>query len=185
MEYRVIRSCRKSLGLEIHPEGLIVRAPLRATDDEINRCIEQHKKWIENNLAKVAEEQKTLDRYEPLTAEDIRMLADRALKIIPERVRFYAPKVGVTYGRITIRSQRSKWGSCSAVGNLNFNCLLVQAPPEVLDSVVVHELCHRKEMNHSARFYAEVLRVFPEYRKWDRWLKENGKMLWRRADTRK
>ena len=61
--------------------------------------------------------------------------------------------------------------------NLNFNCLLMLAPPEVIDSVVVHELCHRKEMNHSPRFYAEVYRVFPEYDKWNKWLKENGGSL--------
>ena len=78
--------------------------------------------------------------------------------------------LGVTYGRITIRNQRSKWGSCSSKGNLNFNCLLMLTPPEVIDS----ELCHRKEMNHSERFYAEVLRIFPDYYKWNKWLKENG-----------
>ena len=76
-----------------------------------------------------------------------------------------------------IRRQRSRWGSCSSKGNLNFNCLLLLAPPEVFDSVVVHELCHRREMNHSERFYAEVLHVFPEYWQWNRWLKENGKLL--------
>lgn len=112
--------------------------------------------------------------------EEIRSLADQALKVIPERVRYYAPLIGVTYGRITIRNQRTKWGSCSAQGNLNFNCLLMLTPQEVLDSVVVHELCHRKEMNHSERFYAEVLRVFPDYKKWDKWLKDNGPVLMQR-----
>ncbi|MBR5738458.1 MAG: M48 family metallopeptidase, partial [Lachnospiraceae bacterium] len=61
--------------------------------------------------------------------------------------------------------------------NLNFNALLVLLPPEVLDSVVVHELCHRKEMNHSKRFYAEVIRVYPEYRKWNKYLKQHGNAL--------
>ena len=109
--------------------------------------------------------------------DEIRQLADKALEIIPGRVNYYAPLVGVTYGRITIRNQRSKWGSCSSKGNLNFNCLLMLTPPEVIDSVVVHELCHRKEMNHSDRFYSEVLRVFPDYWKWERWLKDNGNIL--------
>ena len=116
----------------------------------------------------------------PLTNDEIRELADRALKYIPERVRLYAPKVGVTYGRITIRNQRSRWGSCSAKGNLNFNCLLMLMPEEVIDSVVVHELCHRKEMNHSQRFYAEVLKVFPNYRECEKWLKENGDGIMKR-----
>ncbi len=185
MNCKIIRSNRKSLGLEVNAEGLIIRAPLQATDAEINMFILQHKGWIEKNLEKVAEKQKALEQIEPLTMEEIRSLADKALKVIPERVRFYAPKVGVTYGRITIRNQRSKWGSCSSKGNLNFNCLLMLTPPEVIDSVVVHELCHRKEMNHSEKFYAEVLRVFPEYWKWDKWLKENGDMLMKRMTMNK
>ena len=180
MNCRIIRSNRRSLGLEVNTEGLIVRAPIIATDAEINSFVSEHKAWIEKSLKKVAEKQKTLENLEPLTMEDIRVLADKALKVIPERVRYYAPKVGVTYGRITIRNQRSRWGSCSAKGNLNFNCLLMLTPPEVIDSVVVHELCHRREMNHSDRFYAEVLRVFPEYWKWDKWLKENGSTLMKR-----
>lgn len=180
MNCRIIRSNRRSLGLEVNTEGLIVRAPIIATDAEINSFVSEHKAWIEKSLKKVAEKQKALENLEPLTMEDIRALADKALKVIPERVRYYAPKVGVTYGRITIRNQRSRWGSCSAKGNLNFNCLLMLTPPEVIDSVVVHELCHRREMNHSDRFYAEVLRVFPDYWKWDKWLKENGSTLMKR-----
>ena len=86
-------------------------------------------------------------------------------------------RVGVTYGRITIRNQRTRWGSCSAKGNLNFNCLLMKAPPEVLDYVVVHELCHRLEMNHSPRFWAQVERVLPDYKVSRKWLREHGNEL--------
>ena len=100
-----------------------------------------------------------------------------AVRVIPARVAYFAPLVGVTYGRITIRNQRSRWGSCSSKGNLNFNCLLMLAPPEVLDSVIVHELCHRLEMNHSKRFYAHVHRVYPEYDRAHAWLKEHGTEL--------
>ena len=117
-----------------------------------------------------------------LSEEEIRQLKREARRVIPQRVAFYAEKVGVNYGRISVRAQKTKWGSCSAEGNLNFNYLLMLAPPEVLDSVVVHELCHRKEMNHSDRFYAEVLRVYPEYKKYWRWLKENGSLLQQRAE---
>lgn len=112
--------------------------------------------------------------------EELKTLTDRAKQVFPARVAYYAPLVGVSYGRITVRHQRTRWGSCSSKGNLNFNCLLMLAPPEVIDSVVVHELCHRKVMNHSKRFYAEVLRVFPEYRKWQKWLRLNGSALMRR-----
>ncbi len=174
MTYKIIRSRRKTLGLEVNSEGVTVRAPLRISEAEIEKFVKQHAGWIEKNLKKIEERKRALADIEPLAAEDIKELAERAIKVIPERVEHYAKMLGVTYGRITIRNQRSKWGSCSSKGNLNFNCLLMLTPPEVIDSVVVHELCHRKEMNHSERFYAEVLRVFPDYYRWNKWLKENG-----------
>ena len=83
----------------------------------------------------------------------------------------------VTFGRITIRSQHSRWGSCSASGNLNFNCLLMLAPEAVRDYVIVHELCHRKVMNHSPGFWKEVGAVLPSFQTHRRWLKENGASL--------
>ena len=177
MEFELIRSARKSLAIEIKQGKLIIRAPLQATNEEINRFMLEHKRWIETHLQKAQAQQQAQKEIHKLTADEIRALANQALEVIPKRVAYYAPLVGVTYGRITIRNQRSKWGSCSSKGNLNFNCLLMLAPPEVLDSVVVHELCHRKEMNHSDRFYAEVLRVFPDYWTQDKWLKENGPIL--------
>ena len=88
-----------------------------------------------------------------------------------------APLVGVSIHRVTIRCQRTRWGSCSAKGNINLNCLLMICPEEVRDYVVVHELCHRREMNHSPRFWAEVERVMPDYRRHRRWLKEEGSAL--------
>lgn len=180
MTCKIIRSNRRTIGLEAKPEGLIVKVPLQMTDEEINSFLRKHKAWIEKSLSRVMERQREVDDLEPITAEQIRALADKALKIIPERVKYFAPKVGVSYGRITIRNQRSRWGSCSAKGNLNFNCLLMLTPPEVIDSVVVHELCHRKEMNHSEKFYDEVLKVMPDYFTWNKWLKENGELLMKR-----
>ena len=166
--------------MEVRDDGLIIRAPLRASVEEINSFVLQHKRWIEKNMNRIEERKKAVDEQGLLSDEDIQELADRALETIPERVRYYAPLVGVTYGRITIRNQKSRWGSCSSKGNLNFNCLLMLTPPEVLDSVVVHELCHRKVMNHSQRFYEEVLKVYPDYWKWTKWLKINGDILMKR-----
>ncbi len=178
LEIRVMRSARKTFALELRGGVLLVRAPLQATEEEIERMLAKHQRWIGNARAR----QTRWDReaLPMLTAEEARDLADKARAYIPERVKYYAPQIGVSYGRVTIRSQKSRWGSCSARGNLNFNCLLMLSPPEVIDSVVVHELCHRKEMNHSERFYAEVLRVYPDYWKWHGWLKEHGGALMRR-----
>ena len=180
---RIVRSRRKTLSMQVKAGELLIRAPLKCPDDEIRRFINEHSQWITRQIGRQEEALKKADEEGALTAEEIRALADKALAYIPQRVRYYAPKVGVDYGRITIRNQRSKWGSCSSKGNLNFNCLLMLTPPEVIDSVVVHELCHRLEMNHSQRFYENVLRVFPDYYKWDRWLKENGGILLKRMEA--
>ena len=178
--YRIVRSKRKTISLQMGPDGLIVRAPWTATNTQIEEVVKRHAGWIEKQQNKISEAQKAMPAIEKLTMEEIRELADQAKKLIPKRVAYYAQLVVVNYGRITIRNQRSRWGSCSAEGNLNFNCLLMLAPLEVLDSVIVHELCHRKEPNHSKRFYAEVLRVYPDYWAWNKWLKDNGPMLIRR-----
>ena len=175
--YEILRSSRRTLALEIRDGRLLVRAPRRATQAEIEALLEKHRTWIEKHLQKAAAQRAAAEALAPLTAEELRALTERAKQLIPERVQYYAPKIGVTYGRVTIRAQRTKWGSCTGRGNLNFNCLLMLTPPEVLDSIVVHELCHRREMNHSERFYAEVLRVYPDYRRCQKWLKDNGTAL--------
>ena len=82
--------------------------------------------------------------------------------------------MGVSDGSITVREQKTRWGSCSAKGNLNFNWKLVLMPEEILDYVVVHELAHRLQMNHSTEFWDEVEKILPDYRKRRQWLKENG-----------
>lgn len=177
MEFNVIRSNRKTIAAEIRQNQLIIRAPLYATNEDINRFLRKHQKWFDQHLAKAQAREKAKEGIHIFTHDEIQALANRALEVIPARVAHYAALIGVNYGRITIRCQRTRWGSCSSKGNLNFNCLLMLTPPEVIDSVVVHELCHRKEMNHSDRFYAEVLRVFPDYWAQHKWLKENGDML--------
>ena len=182
MNYTLIRSNRRTMAAQIKDCQLIIRAPRYASREEIDAFVEKCRPWITKHLL-MAEEKKLQSEQEPkLSMQQIQELAQKALEYIPERVQYYAPIVGVTYGRITIRNQRSRWGSCSSKGNLNFNCLLMLTPPEVIDSVVVHELCHRKEMNHSPRFYAEVLRVLPNYYELDKWLKEHGPALMARME---
>ena len=180
---QVIRSKRKTMALQVRADGLIVRVPYSTSDREIEAFVQQHRKWIEKQTAKLEAALKAQPTCEKIGPEEIRELTKQARSVIPERVAHYAALIDVSYGRISIRHQRTRWGSCSSKGNLNFNCLLMLTPPEVLDSVVVHELCHRKHMNHGKGFYDEVLRVFPEYRKWNKWLKDNGPALLARMDA--
>lgn len=171
--YKIIRSARKTIAIQIVDGNVLVRCPNRMAAADIRRFVESKADWIEKHLSRVADRPK----LPPLTVDEVRALADRALKIIPQRVTHFAPLVGVSYNGITIRNQRTRWGSCSSLGNLNFNCLLVLVPPAVLDYVVIHELCHRREMNHSAKFWAEVEKFDPDYREHRKWLKENGGSL--------
>ena len=176
MEYKIIRSARRTISMQITPDGLVVRAPMRASAAAIDSFVKAHERWAEKHLleAKIAAKEA---EESPLTGEDVKRLAGQAKKAIPGRVKYFAKKIGVEYGRITIRNQKTLWGSCSAKGNLNFNCLLMLAPPEVIDSVVVHELCHIKHRNHSRSFYAEVRKAYPEYDRWNAWLTKNGRAL--------
>ena len=178
---QIVRSRRKTVGIQIlSPTQVLVRAPLHLPAADVRRIVDEKRGWIEKHLAQVSGRDEAARQQPPLTMDEIRALANQALAFFPPRVAELARLVGVRVGLITIRNQKTRWGSCSAEGNLNFNCLLMLTPPEVIDSIVVHELCHLKEMNHSKRFYDEVLRVFPEYHKWNRWLKAHGGILLQR-----
>ena len=177
---QLIRYRRRSVGIRIEGTGeIIVRAPLRMPESEIRKVLESKRSWIEETLEKIS----SMPRLPKLTTEEVAALADRALKEIPPRVAAWARQMGVTYGRITIRNQKTRWGSCSAKGNLNFNCLLMLCPEDVLDYVIVHELCHRKELNHSARFWAEVERILPDYKQPLKWLKNEGQSIIARINS--
>lgn len=181
--YRVIRSRRKTISIEVNDElEVIVRAPKWVSMRDIRYFVDEKENWIRKAKARVEKERanRAQEQENRLTQDELRELANRARQVIPARVAHYAALVGVSYGRITIRHQKTRWGSCSAKGNLNFNCLLMLAPPEVLDAIIVHELCHRIEMNHSKRFYREVYRVYPDYDRWNRWLREHGRELQKR-----
>ena len=183
MEVRLIRSNRKTLAIQVNPDlSITVRAPRYASKREIDRIVEKNEAWIHKHIEKIKKNKAEYDalNIKKITPEEIKTLAEQALKLIPQRVEYFARQVGVDYGRITIRNKKTHWGSCSSKGNLNFNCLLMLAPAEILDYVVVHELCHRKEMNHSKAFWAEVEKVLPDYRESVQWLKEKGSLIMRR-----
>jgi len=181
VKYRIIRSARRTLSMQINCNGEVtVRAPFHTSDAEIRRFIAEHHTWLEKHLRKAAAAEAAADEDGRLTEEELRALGKEALREIPPRVQYWAERMGVSYRNITIRNQRTRWGSCSTQGNLNFNCLLMLTPPEVRDSVIVHELAHRKHMNHSPAFYAFILEFCPNYKEYNRWLKQNGPVLMKR-----
>ncbi len=174
--YQFIKSNRKTIAIQIKADGqVVVRCPKRMRIEEARRFVESKANWIEKHLAKRPAQD--VAKYTP---REIEQLREQTRKLITDRVKYYAPVIGVTYNKIAIRTQHTRWGSCSSKGNLNFNCLLALVPSEVLDYVVVHELCHRKELNHSARFWSEVEKVLPNYNVHRKWLKEHGASLFAR-----
>ena len=143
------------------------RAPSAA---EIDAAIAANLGWLERQLAKAAAPTLGLDRL-TLTAEQGRREARARISLIAQSE---AAALGVSYARISLRDQRSRWGSCSTTGTLSFNWRLVLAPHDVLDYVVVHEICHLLEMNHGPRFWALVKRRRPGYLEAKAWLDEHG-----------
>ena len=170
--YELLRVRRRSMSLKVELDGTItVRAPFRTPPETADWFVESHRDWIEVRLR--AGEQILAVR--PSYTETERLEGKkRAENVLKERYCYYAGLMGVSYGSITVREQKTRWGSCSAKGNLNFNWKLVLMPEEILDYVVVHELAHRLQMNHSTEFWDEVEKILPDYRKRRQWLKENG-----------
>lgn len=177
IEIEVRRSNRRSLAIEVTKDAkVIVRAPLLLPVFQIKKFVFQKEEWIIEHVA--IAKKKQMERAESddvdTDRERIRYLTAQARMHLPDRVKYFAEMMGVSYGRISIRHQKTRWGSCSGKGNLNFNCMLMAMPPEIQDYVVVHELCHLKEMNHSPRFWNEVEMVLPNYKERRAWLKTNG-----------
>ena len=179
LPYTLIRSNRKSCS--ITPDGRItVRVPLLISDREIRHLLTDRQNWI---ITKYLEQQQKQARMpvSDLTDTQRAALTQRyiaaAREYFPKRAAHFQQFTGGTYNRITIRDQKTRWGSCSAKGTLSFNWRLMLAPPAILDYVVVHELCHLTHMNHSPAFWQAVEAVCPDYRDSRRWLKEHGQEL--------
>lgn len=172
----LVRSSRKTLAVQIRADGTVIaRAPLRMSKDCILGFLSEKASWIGMQQDRMRTRTKVRQQEGiHLDAAQEKELRAQARTMLEQRVAYFARQIGVTYGRITLRDQKTRWGSCSQAGNLNFNFRLILAPPEVLDYVVVHELCHRRQMNHSAQFWNEVAQVLPDYRAKKAWLAENG-----------
>ncbi|HZQ83070.1 MAG TPA: M48 family metallopeptidase [Gaiellaceae bacterium] len=150
------------------PPELVVRP--RASNEQIDEAIDFHRAWLERQLAKKIEPKLGLDRLR-LTEKQGRLEARARITLLAQSE---AAALGVTFSRITLRDQVTRWGSCSSKGALSFNWRLVLAPHDVLDYVVVHEVCHLVELNHGPRFWKLLERRRPDYRASKAWLDEHG-----------
>lgn len=174
-DYRVIRSDRSSVSAEIGADGCItVRAPIFLTDAEIAAFVEKNREKLERGREKMKKALEARKNAPKLSQEELRELKRQAQRTIPTRVAHFASLMDVGYSKISFRAMKSRWGSCSSEGGLTFNTLLMLTPPEVIDSVIVHELCHRREMNHSKAFYRLLYTYCPDYDESRAWLKESG-----------
>ena len=142
----LVRSSRKTLAVQIRTDGTVIaRAPLRMPKDRILCFLSEKASWIRMQRGRMQERENMRQQARiHLDAAQEKELRERAKSVLAQRTAYFARQVGVTYGRITVRDQKTRWGSCSQTGNLNFNFRLILAPLEVLDYVVVHELCHRR-----------------------------------------
>ena len=169
IEVEIIRSKRRSMAIQIRTDGsVVVRVPMHASDRAIKRFVSAHARWIADNRGQMFERRKKLaDNSYDIPAWESLSAADKkiAKQKIMEHVDYYARRMEIDYGSISMRNQKSRWGSCSSKGNLNFNYRLAYLPEELLDYVVVHELAHRRHMDHSAAFWEEVETYYPAYKK--------------------
>ena len=160
MKYEIIYSKRKTISFTIKNGNLIIRAPFGTKKDKIEKLITDHKSWIDKGILK----SKTIAEKEEISAEEEKRLRKESKKILKEKMDHYSNIMGVKYGRITITGAKTRFGSCSSKGNISFSFRLMQYPEDAIDYVVVHELAHLIELNHSPRFWAVVASVFPDYK---------------------
>ena len=181
LPYTVRKSKRKTYSISINEEGnIIFRVPLRASNKQIIQLAEEKSRWIITHYLEIRAK-KNSRPHSDLSAVQRSALESRykeaARTYIPKRVAYYNAMTGGSYSRISIRDQKTRWGSCSSKGTLSFNWRLMLAPPSILDYVVVHELCHLTNMNHSPAFWQAVEAVYPDYKNARKWLKEHGSEL--------
>lgn len=168
MDYKINYSKRKSIGLKIKHGELFVYAPFTTDIKTIEQLIYKHREWIEKNIAKSLSRD---ERFPELTPDEILRLKKEAKNYFQEKTRQFAAIMGLKYGRITITSAKTRFGSCSSKKNLCFSYRLMQYPEPAREYVVVHELSHLVHMNHSSNFYKLIQKYMPDYKERRRLLK--------------
>lgn len=172
LEYELIRSRRKTLVLYVRPDGRIeVRAPLSTSAAYIERFVKQKQEWILNTRSRLAERQAAKKTIR-LTASEEAQYKKHAKALFQQKCRYFSEQMELRPASVKVNSAKTRWGSCNRKGNINFTYRLLFAPEELIDYVVVHELAHLKEMNHSADFWAVVEQAMPDYRVRRKKLKE-------------
>lgn len=160
--YTLVRSHRRTLSLEVTQElAVLVRAPVRCSQREIDAFVDKHRQWIDCHLER--QRQRLTAHPEP-SPEQRQVLIDRARQILPRRVAYYAAQMKVQPTGISITGAQKRFGSCSGKNRLSFAWRLMEYPDAAIDAVVVHELAHIVHKNHGPDFYALVESVLPDYR---------------------
>jgi hypothetical protein len=139
--------------------GVVVTTPRFVTGGMIDRFVDKHSDWISQHVARA--QLRTVMR---IPRKDVAVLKKQALELAESRCAYFARMYGLAYKKISIRAQKSRWGSCSAAGNLSFNYKIAIIPRHLADYIVVHEICHRAHMNHSKRFWDLVAQAMPDHR---------------------
>ena len=174
-EYTLIRSNRRTIGISVSNElRIIVRVPNKMPVDEVESIITKHQQWIEKQIERV--KQLTNER-QILTNEEIEALKKKAKAYLPHRVKHFAEIMNVKPKAIKVTSATTRWGSCSAKNNLCFPYRVMLLPEELIDYIIIHELAHIKEKNHSSRFYNIVATFLPDYKQRELQLKEQQRIL--------
>ena len=169
MKYDIVYSDRKTISICVKDGGVIVRAPRRTARQRIEQIVREHTDWIEKQQQKQSQPRL---KNTPLSDSQIAELKKRARVILKQKLDYFSNLMGLKYGRLTITSAKTRFGSCSSKGNIAFSWLLMLYPNEAIDYVVVHELAHLVEMNHSPRFYKIIEAVLPDYKARKKLLKQ-------------
>lgn len=168
MEYRVVYSARKTISISVNGTDVIVKAPFGTDDETVKKVIAKYSGWIEKALNY---QKKKQELTQGLTPEDIKRLKKDAKKYLTEKTEYFANIMGLKYSRITITAAQKRFGSCSSKGNISYSYRLMLYPEAAREYVVVHELAHLIQMNHSKEFYAIIERILPDYKRRRRMLK--------------
>lgn len=162
--YKLIRSVRKTVSIHVEPDGsVVVRAPLTTGKTFIDQFVAAKSDWIQKSAEKMRERHENRKELS-LSEEQIKELKTRATAYLSQRSAYFADIMGVSYRGIKVNSANTRWGSCNSKGEINYTYRLILAPRDLVDYVVVHELAHLKEMNHSKKFWSLVSRVLPNYK---------------------